>query len=78
MLIFSHCQHLLTGPVDRGGQGMQNQVGWSSAAGMAQLNGNSWLTGENGDYEDPEYLTPTSHHDDPFIQQDKADSNFLI
>ena len=71
MVIFSHCQHLLTAPLGQGGAGMQTLLRNGST------NGNSWLTGENGDHEDPEYLPPASHRDDPFIQ-DKADSYFLI
>ena len=62
---------LSTPPLGQGGRGMQTLLKNGST------NGNSWLTGENGDHEDPEYLTPASHPDDPFIQ-DKADSYFLI
>ena len=43
------------------------------------LNGNSWLTGENGDYEDPwiPRVTLQHCHDDPF-NWDKGGSGFLI
>ena len=60
MLIFSHCQHLLGCPGWPGwpggtrGAGMQNQLdgGTAVVALLALVNGNSWLTGENGDQED--------------------------
>ena len=46
---------------------------------LGRLNGNSWLTGENGDYEDPwiPRVTLQHCHDDPF-NWDKGGSGFLI